>query len=200
MKIRFVFVLTVILFFSACASKNDALQDPVIITSATHQYTLYNGNRQPVEARYAKVGPPVPVLTYFATEENLLRGENGGVEAPFAVGDYFVKLERPEGNGYRRGPDIKIEYHIQKALVTITAAEEQVYQWDGTPKSAAAFLDAPGNNSAETPSLGFSYYPIGGSSPLAGPPTDRGRYFVRIVFPGNANYLGSSKEIDLSIK
>jgi hypothetical protein len=200
MKICFVFALTVILFFPACASKNDAFQDPVIITSATHQHTLYNGNRQPVEARYAKEGPPAPVITYFTTEENLLRGEGGGAEAPLAVGDYFVKVERPQGNGYRRGPDIKIEYHIQRALVTINAAEEQVYQWDGNSKPVAASLDAPGNNSAETPPLEFSYYPIGGSSPLAGPPTGRGRYLARIVFPGNANYLGASKEIEFSIK
>lgn len=187
------------LFPISCASKDDALKDPVIITSATYQHTLYNGNSQPIEALYAKEGPPAPVITYFPTEESLLRNEGGSAEAPEAVGDYVVRIERPAGKGYRRGPDIQVEYHIQKALVTINAAEQQVYAYDGKPKPAAAWLDAPGNTGTPPP-LEFSYYPLGGSTPLAGPPAERGLYRVHLAFPGGANYMGASKDIELSIK
>jgi hypothetical protein len=32
------------------------------------------------------------------------------------VGKYYVRIERPAGNGYRAGPDVKVEYFIQKPL------------------------------------------------------------------------------------
>jgi hypothetical protein len=192
-----------VLVLAACSSENVAalepagsLKDPPIITSATHQHTLYNGRGQPIETASAKDDAPAPVVTYFPSEENLLRNEGGSTEAPGAVGDYFVRIERPAGNGYRQGPDIKVEYHIQKALVAIRAEDKQEYNYDGNPKPAAASVDTPVE-------LSFAYYPLAANAadpPLPGPPVGRGVYRVRISYPGGANYMGASKEVELTIK
>jgi hypothetical protein len=96
---------------------DDPALDPPIITSASHQHTLYNGRPQPIEAQAAKDDVTPFVITYYYSEEALLRNEGGFSEAPVEVGTYFVKIERPAGNGYRAGPPVKVEYHIQKALV-----------------------------------------------------------------------------------
>jgi len=62
---------------------------------------------------------PPPVITYFRSEEDLHADRNGSSEPPVEVGDYYVRIRRPAGNGYKAGNDITVEYHIQKALVTI---------------------------------------------------------------------------------
>jgi hypothetical protein len=194
--------MAAVLVLAACSSENEAtlesgsLKDPPIITSATHQHTLYNGRGQPIEAASAKDDAPAPVVTYFPSEENLLRNEGGNAEAPSGVGDYFVRIERPAGNGYKQGPDIKVEYHIQKALIAIRAEDKQEYTYDGNPKPAAASVDAPVE-------LSFAYYPLAADKadpPLPCPPVGRGVYRVRISYPGGANYMGASKEVELTIK
>ena len=97
------------------------LEDPPIITSATYQHTLYNGRNQPIEATSAKNDTPPFVITYFPSEENLEQNIRGTSEAPSEVGDYYARIARPAGNGYRQGRDVKVEYHIQKAMVYIKA-------------------------------------------------------------------------------
>jgi hypothetical protein len=184
--------------FAACQSeKNAALKDPPIITSATYQHTLYNGKRQPVEAQTAKDDAPKPLVTYFNSEESLFRNEGGSGEAPSEVGAFFVRIARPAGNGYKQGPDITIEYHIQKALVTIGAEEKQEYVYDGKPKTASASVDPPVE-------LEFAYYPLQddtqAAESLPEPPIERGTYRVRVSYSGSAAYLGASKDVRLTIK
>jgi hypothetical protein len=184
------------MFFS-CTSKKIVLEEAPIITSATYQHTLYNGRGQPIEAAAAKDDVPPLIVTYFTSEENLFRNEGGSLEPPAAVGDYFVRIERPGGGGYKQGLDIKVEYQIQKALITIRAKEKQGYVYDGEAKPAAA--------SAEPPvELEFTYYPFdkngAAGTALAGPPVERGFYRVRIFYPGSANYMGASKDVELAVK
>jgi hypothetical protein len=107
------------LFVSCAASKKAetaSLADPPIITSASYQHTLYNGERQPIDARAAKADIASLIVTYFLSEETMLKNEGGFSEAPKEVGKYWVRIERPAGNGYRSGPDIKVEYFIQSPL------------------------------------------------------------------------------------
>jgi hypothetical protein len=194
MKRSILFFACALAALASCVSKDEALEDPPIITSATYQHALYNGRGQPIEARAASDKAPPLVVTYFTSEENLLRDIGGSAEAPSAVGDYFVRIRRPVGKGYRKGPDIKVEYHIQKALVAISAAERQEYPYDGKPKSAAA-------SAVQPVELRFSYYPLAeNSAPLPGPPTERGHYRVRVFYPGGPNYMGASKDVELVIR
>jgi hypothetical protein len=194
-------LLSAFLFFS-CASKEGALEEAPIITSATYQHTQYNGGSQAVETAAAKDDVPPFIVTYFRSEEDLEGNLNGFTEAPREVGDYYVRIERPAGNGYRRGNDIKIEYHIQKAFISIIADPVQRFAWDGGPKEAVARTEPP-----EEPALIVSYTAgpggdsaAGSSVPLSGPPLERGRYRVSIVFPGNDRYMGASKDIELWIE
>jgi hypothetical protein len=114
---RFNASIIIIAALTACSSQKE-LNDPPIITSASYQHTLYNGKPQPIEAKAAKDNTAPFIVTYFPSEEALLKNEGGSLEAPGEVGVYYARIERPAGNGYRRGPDIKVEYHIQKALRT----------------------------------------------------------------------------------
>jgi hypothetical protein len=107
--------------FFSCASKEGAQEEAPIITSATYQHTQYNDRGQAVEVQAARDNAPPFVITYFASEEDLEQNRNGSVEPPVEVGDYYARIERPAGNGYRQGKSIKIEYHIQKAFVSIIA-------------------------------------------------------------------------------
>jgi hypothetical protein len=174
-----------------------ALEDPPIITSATHQHTLYNGKPQPIEAAAAKPGAPF-VITYFPSLEALERNEGGTLEAPAAVGDYYARIERPAGNGYAGGRPIPVEYHIQKGFVTITAGEKQEAVYDGAPKQISASADPP------VP-LVITYYPGGTPSggaagpALEGPPAGPGLYYVKVSYPGDENYRGASKDVEFSI-
>ncbi|MDR2303763.1 MAG: hypothetical protein LBE10_04165 [Treponema sp.] len=179
---------------TACSLQKEAEEAP-IITSASYQHTLYNGKPQPIEAKAAKGDVPPFIITYFSSEEALLENKDGTTEAPREVGNYFIRIERPAGNGYRQGQSIKVEYHIQKALITISAEEKQEFAYDGKPKTAAASADLPVE-------LNIEYYTAGSGNAaiLDGPPVMRGQYRVLISFAGNEHYMGASKEIELVIK
>jgi len=181
--------------FSACTSKQ-ALEDPPIITSATYQHTLYNGRGQPIEAIASKKGAPPPLITYFRTEADLHANRNGSSHAPAEVGVYYVRIRRPAGNGYRAGKDITVEYHIQKALVIISAEERQEYVYDGNPKAVVFSVD----NAIEP---GVAYYHAASTMrgfPLTGPPAERGVYRAVITYAGDAHHMGASKEVVLVIR
>ena len=183
-----------VLMFVSCVLKEGTLEEAPIITSATYQHTQYNGRGQAVDVKAAKDDAPPFVITYFTSEEDLERNRNGRVEAPAEVGDYYVRIERPEGNGYRRGGSIKIEYHIQKAFIAIIADPVQRFVWDGKTKEIAVRAEPPVD-----PPLIISYAGFDGA-PLAAPPVERGRYRVTVVFPGNDRYMGASTERELRIE
>jgi hypothetical protein len=168
-----------------------APEDPPIITSATYQHALYDGKPQPVEARTAREGAPL-LVTYFPSLEALERDEGGTAEAPVEPGDYYARIERPAGRGFAAGRNITVEYHIQKALVTITGEETQEAGYDGLPKTVKVRADKPVD-------LVITYYPAGSAVLLPGPPVEAGDYRVRVSFAGDAHYLGASKDIDFSI-
>jgi hypothetical protein len=185
------------LAFSSCAAKETALEEPPIITSATYQHTQYNGRSQGVAVTAAKDDAPPFIIAYFTSETDLELDRNGRSEAPVEVGDYYVRVERPGGNGYRRGKPIKIEYHLQKAFISIIAEPEQRFAFDGAPKEARARAEPPAT-------LSIAYFAAGDSAgngrALASPPVERGRYRVAIGFSGDSRYLGASKEIELWIE
>ncbi|MDR0629618.1 MAG: hypothetical protein LBG24_08310 [Treponema sp.] len=184
------------MFFS-CASKEAVLENAPVITSATYQHTQYNGRSQAVEVFAAKANAPPFGITYFKSEEDLEQDRNGGVEPPVEVGDYYVRIERPAGNGYRRGNSITIEYHIQKAFLAIIADPVQRFSYDGRPKEIEAWTEPP-----QEPPLIVSYAAAGDftGTALASPPVERGRYRVTVVFPGNDRYMGASRETALWIE
>ena len=181
----FVF-LALVLGFSGCAAREASLEDPPIITSATYQHTLYNGKPQPIEAKTAKETAPL-VITYFASLEALERDEGGTRSPPVEVGDYYARIERPAGGGFAAGRTIPVEYHLQKALVVISAEDNQQFYYDGLPKTVSVSADQP-------VSLAVVYYAAGSAAALDGPPVEPGKYVARIIFRGNANYLGASKD------
>jgi len=188
-------VATVILFLTACSSRQ-TLEDAPIITSATHQHTLYNGRGQPIEAVAAKEGAPSPVITYFRSEEDLHADRDGSSEPPAEVGNYYVRIRRPAGNGYRAGKDVTVEFHIQKAMVTITAEERQEFAYDGKPKAVVFSVD-------RNVEPGVAYYNTTSTargSPLSGPPAERGVYRADISWSGDAHHMGASKEVYLVIR
>jgi hypothetical protein len=187
------------LSLNVCAEKT-RLEDPPIITSATYQHTLYNGRNQPIEATAAKNDTPPFFITYFSSEENLEQDIGGKAEPPSEVGDYYARIGRPAGNGYKRGKDIKVEYHIQKALVDIKAEAEQRFSYDGYPKTASAFTEIVTLDGGQPASLDLSYTYFSGENPLPGPPAQKGVYQVHVYFSGNAHHMGASKEIRLVIE
>jgi hypothetical protein len=180
------------LAFAACLSKQ-ALKDAPIITSATHQHTLYNGRGQSIEAKSSKDDAPPPVITYFRSEEDLHTDRNGSSEPPVEVGDYYVRIRRPNGNGYRAGNDIAVEFHIQKALVTISAEERQEFIYDGNPKAVVFALD-------QNVKPNVAYYRSSSDMPLNAPPVDKGIYPVIISYNGDAHHMGASKIVELVIR
>ena len=185
-------MFTAALALAACTSKQ-ALEDPPIITSATHQHTLYNGRGQPIEAIALKEGAPPPVITYFRSEDDLHADIDGSSEPPAEVGDYYVRIRRPAGNGYRAGNDITVEYHIQKALVTITAEARQEFVYDGSPKAVVFCVD---QNVEQV----VAYYRTAHEEPLNGLPVERGVYLAVISWAGDAHHMGASKEVELVIR
>ncbi|MDR3139106.1 MAG: hypothetical protein LBT95_05465 [Treponema sp.] len=194
--IRTMLLFTALVFFS-CASKEGALEEAPIITSATYQHTQYNGRNQAVEVSAAKDDVPPFIITYFASEEDLEHNRNGGIEPPREVGDYYVRIERPGGNGYRQGKNIKIEYHIQKAFISLAADPVQYFSYDGKPKEAAVYAEPPVD-------IRVNYFTApdsaGNTEALVSPPVERGRYRALLVFQGNGRYMGASKEIELLIQ
>jgi len=190
-----VLIVAMMLIFAACTSRQ-TLEEPPIITSATHQHTLYNGRGQSIEATASKKGAPPPVVTYFRSEEDLNADRNGSSVAPTEVGNYFVRIRRPAGNGYRAGKDITVEFHIQRALVTISAEARQEFAYDGNAKAVVFSVD----RNVE-PSV--AYYHTASTMrglPLNEPPKDRGVYKAVITWNGDAHYMGASKEVELVIK
>jgi hypothetical protein len=193
--LNFQIMIFAFLFFS-CASKENALEEAPVITSASYQHTQYNGRPQAVEVTAAKDDVPPFIITYFGSEEDFYEDRDGSPEPPLEVGDYYVRIERPAGKGYRRGSKLKIEYHIQKAFVTIIADPVQRFAYDGRPKEIAARTEPP-----QEPPLLVSYFAAAApDTPLAAPPSDRGRCRVTVVFPGNDRYMGASTEIELRIE
>jgi hypothetical protein len=113
--------LAVFAVITACSSqKNSELDDPPIITSATYQHTLFNGKSQGIDARAAKEDAPI-IVTYYLSEADYDADINAFTEAPTETGLYYARIRRPEGNGYKQGRDIKVEYHIQKPLPPVDA-------------------------------------------------------------------------------
>jgi hypothetical protein len=190
---------SIALSFTNCGTRKDAvkLEEPPIITSATYQHTLYNGKPQPIDARAARNDTPPFIITYFPTEEALLKNEGGTTEPPAAVGSYYARIERPAGNGYAAGRDISVEYAIQKAFVTISAEKRQEAVYDGDPKHAASSADVPVD-------LVIRYYPSeearsAGDAP-GGPPTEPGIYFVTVSYDGDENYRPATKDVEFTIR
>jgi hypothetical protein len=184
----------------------EVLREPPPINISAYQEVFYNGETQPIDTAGAGDGAPLS-LTYFPSEELLLRDEGGSAEAPSEVGRYFVKVEQPEGNGFRRGQELVVEYRIQKAPVNIIARGVQEFRRDGREKPIAASADPP-------VTLTIAYYDAnnrgtrsqtrgpGAASSLAlpGPPSAPGYYLVRISFPGDSHYLAAFKEVQLIIR
>ncbi|GHV85480.1 hypothetical protein AGMMS50230_10880 [Spirochaetia bacterium] len=185
-------VISVLILATVCNSTGSAQgedEDPPIITSATYQHTLYNGRPQSVDVRSASDDAPPFVITYFRSEDDMLADRGGTKEIPVDVGSYYVRIERPAGNGYREGTPVKVEYTIQKAFFPITAKEKQDFRYDGSPKPV--FFEAPADISVE-------YY--SGEQKLAGPPVQRGTYRVVLSYAGDVRYMGASKEVELVIR
>jgi hypothetical protein len=177
---------------NACLSKQ-ALEDAPIITSATHQHTLYNGRGQSIEAKTSKKDAPPVIVTYFHSEEDLYADRNGTSQAPVEVGNYFVRIRRPAGNGYRAGDDITVEFHIQKALITISAETRQEFIYDGNPKTIVFSVD-------QNVKPNIVYYHSSSDMPLNTPPIERGLYPVIISYNGDVHHMGASKRVELIIK
>jgi hypothetical protein len=190
-RLNFQVLIPALLFFS-CTSKETALEEAPIITSATYQHTQYNGRNQPVEVSAAKDDVPPFIITYFRSEKELEQDRNGSVEPPLEVGDYYARIERPEGNGYRQGKNIKIEYHIQKAFISLIADPVQRFRYDGQPKKAAFHTEPPVD-------IVVTYY-AADSADNALTPVERGLYRAVLIFQGNERYMGASKEIELWIE
>jgi hypothetical protein len=182
----------VIFAFAACSSRQ-AVEDAPIITSAMHQHTLYNGKGQPIEALTSKEGAPSLIITYFLSEEDLHADRNGSSVAPLEVGNYFVRIRRPAGKGYRAGNDITVEYHIQKALITIYAEAKQEFVYDGRSKAVVFSVD-------QNVKPDVVYYRATTGEFLKGPPVESGVYRVLISYTADEHYMGASKEIDLIIR
>jgi hypothetical protein len=119
-----VFLSLALCAITACSSqKKPELLDPPLITSATYQHTLYNGSSQSIDARAAKEDAPI-ALTYYTSEADYDADRNGFAEAPGEVGRYYARIRRPEGNGYKQGRDVKVEYYIQKPLPPLEAVNQ----------------------------------------------------------------------------
>jgi hypothetical protein len=203
----------VIFFISACGSWRANREDPPIITSATYQHTLYNGKPQPLEAKASKENTAPFVITYFTSEENLYKNEGGTIDPPVEVGAYYARIERPQGNGYTAGPDVKVEYYIQKAFVTIQAEEKQEAIYDGSPKrvafvadppldlSTAYFTSAQAREAAALPEseAGQRADALKGFTRVESAPKEPGLYYVTIYYRGDKSYRPSAKEIEFSI-
>jgi hypothetical protein len=186
------YIAVAITVFTACLSRQ-VLEDAPIITLDTYQDTFYNGKGQPVEANVSKEGAPPPIITYFRSEEDLHADRNGSSEAPVEVGNYYVRIRRPAGKGYRAGNDITVEYHIQKALITINAEARQEFVYDGRPKAVVFSVD-------QNVKPDVVYYRATTGEFLKGPPTESGVYRALISYTTDTHYVGAAKEIDLIIR
>jgi hypothetical protein len=177
------------------------------------QRTTYNGKAQPIQVDVVEDKAPL-VITYFDSAKALEDGKGGSSEAPVDGGLYFVRIERPEGNGYAAGDDIVIEYRIDARAVRIIAGDRQEAVYDGNPKRVKAESDPP-------LALSFSYFPNResmmmvfrsverqfdrqgnvprGYTRVERPPIEPGTYYVLVYFSGSRNYRSASKEIEFTI-
>ncbi|MDR0997712.1 MAG: hypothetical protein LBL70_01480 [Treponema sp.] len=197
----------------SCASPKEAvrqdvfpetLKTPPAVSVPAYQEVFYNGEAQPLEA--AGDGAPL-ALTYFSSEELLLRDEGGSAEAPVEVGRYFVRIERPEGNGFSRGREQVVEYRIKKAPVNIIARAVQEFRGDGREKPILASADVPVTliivyyDANRTGTAAQTRDPAAGIAlALPGPPSAPGSYLVRVSFPGDSHYLEALKDVQLIIR
>jgi hypothetical protein len=89
---------------AACSSRKSAeLLDPPIITSATYQHALYNGEAQSIDARAAKKNAPL-IVTYYASEADYDADRNGFAEAPKRSGLVLCAYTATPGQGLQTGP------------------------------------------------------------------------------------------------
>ncbi|MDR1565761.1 MAG: hypothetical protein LBS48_00570 [Treponema sp.] len=192
------------------------LLPPAEIVSPLKQSVVYNGRPQPVDAR---AGQDVPlVVTYYPSQGAWWFDEDGTREAPVNVGLYYVKISRPAGNGYAKGKDLMVEYHITKAAITINTEKVQTASYNGDPKRVQASAEP------QVP-LSFSYYPApevraaavqalsqpdesalsGISVALRGlkrverAPIEQGVYYVLVYYPGDENHFLAYTEVDFTI-
>jgi hypothetical protein len=86
-----------------------------------------------------------------------------------------------------------VEYHIQKALVTITAETRQEFVYDGKAKTVVFSVD-------QNVQPDVAYYGAAPREPIGGPPVERGVYLAIITWTGDAHYMGASKEAELVIR
>ncbi|MDR1428870.1 MAG: hypothetical protein LBI85_01150 [Spirochaetaceae bacterium] len=192
---------TVFLFLGSCGSV-DTAKDVPPLTVPAYQETVYTGNPQPIDVQ----GTPSLELCYFSSMEALGRDEDGSGDAPFAAGVYYVRVRRA---GASPADDLIVEYHIEKAPVTIMAEPVQEAVYNGSPKSVTA---------ASEPPLGLRavYYPTraareaAANSPAASEilrgftrveraPIEPGTYYVTVYYPGDANYRYAKLDIELTI-
>ncbi|MDR2619060.1 MAG: hypothetical protein LBC62_09335 [Treponema sp.] len=191
-------------------------QLPAEIISPLKQSVVYNGRPQPVDARSDRDVPLV--VTYYPSLGAWWFDEDGTREAPVNAGLYYVKINRPAGNGYARGEDVMVEYSITKAVITIKAEKVQSASYNGDPKRVQA------SSEPQVP-LSFSYYPApevraaavkalsqpdenalsGISTALRGlkrverAPIEQGVYYVVVYYPGDDNHFFAYAEVDFTI-
>jgi hypothetical protein len=182
----------------------ETLREPPPISAPAYQEVFYNGKPQPINA--ASGDAPLAV-TYFPSEELLLRDEGGALEAPAEVGRYFARVEQIQGRGFKRGRELVVEYRIQRAPVNIIARAVQEFRRDGREKPIVAGADVPVAlnilyyNANKTGTLAQTSDPEAESSlALPGPPSAPGYYLVRISFPGDDHYLEALKDVQLIIR
>lgn len=191
---------TILLFLGSCASvdtENTEENDPPLTVPA-YQQTVYNGKPQPIDVPQTGQGPLE--IRYFSGRGEL-DGE-GSEDAPFAAGVYYVRVRRP---GDVSG--LIVEYHIEKAPVTIIAEPVQEAVYNGSPRSVTARSE---------PSLGLNavYYPtrearearssaapevLRGYTRVERAPIEPGTYYVTVYYPGDANYQYTEFDIELTI-
>ena len=182
------------------------------IVSSLSQRGTYTGEPQAFEVQSAQADAPLEI-TYFESFEALENGESGSPEPPVNGGRYYVRIERPEGNGYAAGPDIIAEFLIERRQVNISAEEKQEAFYDGNPKRVTAETDVPVRlsaayfPSAETRRAATEAGPapeqrsaaLRGLTRVETPPKEPGTYYATVYFSGDRNYLPASREVEFTI-
>ena len=207
-------IIPLLLFFTVlCCRTTGGLQGTPGIISELYQSTVYTGDPQAPEVRTAKAGVPL-VLTYFEFLEELEKGEKGRGEPPVDAGLYYVRIERPEGNGYAAGQDVIMKFRIEQREVHIFADDIQEAFYDGNSKRVKAGADAPVR-------ISIAYFPspqarqavtradtrpeqrsaaLKGLIRVERPPVEPGTYYVAVYYGGSRNYRPAAKEIEFTIK
>jgi hypothetical protein len=206
-------VVSAVLLF-ACASTTGGLKKAPDVEVPLRQSAVYSGESQPISIHISEEDAPL-VITYFDSLEALEQEKDAKSEAPVEGGLYYVRIERPEGNGYDAGDSLIVEYRIEPKEVYIIAEDRQEAIYDGNPKRIKAAADAP------VP-LSYSYFPNResmltvfrraevqserrsnvprGYTRVERPPIEPGTYYVLVYYNGDRNYQSVSKEIGFTIK